>query len=597
MGAVLALTAALASQPASAGTSGAAGNDTNAVPSVPAAATDCPQCPKVPVCAGQPGACGKQPRVIRYSYPSGDLTVEGGGRPGARLKPDDPIAVRVCCVNPYRHAVNVKIDQTTFEELYKPPSQVTSGLLPSEQPAADKNKTTQTKAERAAKNLARPAAHEAVPPAPPDLPTMLKDFNDDADRLVRIDEFATSQRVRVLQIEDPAKLKAASAAAAFAAGNQAIDPDDPDAARKHQSCTSADCPPEALIQLRAELAAHLESDFADLTAVYEREKAADADRAKKVAQLESDAQSKLDLAGKIRTPRSLHQRLMREAADAQRKAATEKAKADAEKLVTPALDDLYAKAVKRHEAFAASRSQRDLQFASAMSAYANVRDQDFGCLLFGPVAATGDEVEITVETPLAGEAANFTLSPEAAPAAAGAGAGSKKPEANKVAAVSQPALIIPVIGSHRPSFSTGIFFTGLVNPTFFKDKDNKARQNNTDRFVPALGAMVHTPLFFPCPPEISFQLSLGVALKDSTPLYLLGPSVIVGRRQRTVITAAIAGGQVNRLSGLKLGDPVTDAQPKTEKVFRYGFLLGLTYNFGPTTPTPSPPSAAKGSGK
>src|SRR5258708_20530531 len=81
--------------------------------------------------------------------------------------------------------------------------------------------------------------------------------------------------------------------------------------------------------------------------------------------------------------------------------------------------------------------RRDLQFASAMSVYHSVLDPAFGCLLFGPVAATGDEVEITGETPLAPEAANFRLSPEPAKSAAG-GAASMKPAPAKGAA-HQPA--------------------------------------------------------------------------------------------------------------------------------------------------------------
>jgi hypothetical protein len=525
----------------------------------PEAPGGCPRCKQAPVCDPAIAGC-REPRIIRYSYPSGALTVEGdGGRPDARLRPDEPVAVRVCCVNPYRHTVNVKIDQTTFDELYKTPSQVTNNLLPQDA----KDKTKQTSAANAAKTTvdsAKAKVDAAAKPKPGKaadakmkqavasaqaemveaealaaLVIKLTDFNEDADQLVRVDELVASQRVRVLQIDDPTVLRTASVNAAIATAKAAVDPDHPTPAR----CSDKECSPEALILVRAELAEHIEADFTELATAYQ--------------------------------------------------------KAKKNKLVPVTVDvaELYAKAEKRHEALGSSRAQRDLQFASAMSVYANVLDPDFGCVLFGPVAATGDEVEITVETPLAAEAANFTLAPEAEKTASSGGAGSKKPTPAKVAA-SQPALIIPVIGSHRPSFSTGIFFTSLVNPTFFKDKANLARENSTDRFTPALGAMVHTPLFFPCP-EASIQLSLGVALKDSNPLYLLGPSVVIGRRQRTVITAAIAGGQVNRLSGLNLGDTVTDAQPKTEKVFRYGFLLGLTYNFGPATQTST--SSSKSSSK
>jgi hypothetical protein len=573
---VLAFAILLAPAPASA-------DSGNGPPPAPATPGACPQCSQAPACSGPPSACRQLPRIIRYSYPSGALTVEGtSDRPDRKLRPDEPLAVRVCCINPYRHAVNVKIDQQTFEELYKAPSEVTSQLQPGAQP-------TKKPAPAPKPPSGTPAAAEQakplVKPAPPPLQAQLDDLNVDFDRLLFLEELVPAQRARILQIDDPGRLSTVSKEAVFATAQAVLDPDN----LKLRPCSNGVCSPEAMIQLRAELTEDIEGDFADLTAAYKKAKAADDDRAKKVAEKEKAAEQAQLLAD--HAWRGNRARLIKQADDARKAAAAERAKAEAVKEVTVKIAEDYAKAEKRHEALGASRSQRDLQFASMISVYANLLEPDFGCLLFGPVAATGDEVDITVETPLAPEAANFTLSPEPAKSAGG-GAGSKKAAPAKATA-SQVALIIPVVGRHRPSFSTGIFFSSLVNPTFFKDKNGNTAMNQKDTFTPALGAMVHTPLFSLCCPDASIQLSLGVALKDSVPIYALGPSVIIGRRQRTVITAAIAGGQVNRLSGSdRPGQPVQDTQPKTDKVFRYGFLLGLTYNFG-STPQSSASSSSK----
>jgi hypothetical protein len=610
----------------------------------------CSECKQPPACSGSKADCRKLPRVILYSYPSGELSVEGSTkRPDARLRPDEPVAVKVCCINPYRHTVNVKIDQTTFDELYKTPSDVTSGLQPSSKastkptkpqtPVAEanlvtaqgvtkqaqktlesartsldsaneilasqvqarklspkgtkKNQAVQPRAEANARALvtkakAKVADAEAAmdqaqalmqAAAQEVLPAEIKDFNDDIDRLLLVDEFPASQRARVLQIDDVDSLYSQSLRAAFMTASAAIDPDDPHGG---VDCHEDVCDPEALMQLRARLAEDIEADFAELTDGIQKAKAADANRAKDVAKAQKDADDAQLLADHCKGSRSELARLRGEADKARQKAAKAKADAEAAKLVTDQVTAEFAKAEKRHEALGTSKAARDLQFASAMSVYQNVLDDDFGCLLFGPVASTGDQVEITVETPLAPEAANFTLSPEPAKSASG-GAGSKKATGAKPPA-SQAALIIPVLGRHRPSFSTGIFFTGLVNPTFFKDKDGKAAMNQKDKFTPALGAMVHTPLvYWHKYTDFSLHLRLGVALRDGNPIYALGPSLIIGRRQRTVLTAAVAGGQVNQLSGSdRLGQPVVDTQPKTDKVFRYGLLVGITYNFGAT---------------
>jgi hypothetical protein len=494
----------------------------------------CASCRSQPPARSDPdSACPKRQRVIDYVYPSGSLSWENCSRPpDSPLAPNAPVSVRVCCINPYRHAVNVKIQQQTFEELYQAPSLITGNLLP----GTDKTQTKQAADEAKAPKPAGKGLAPTVAPQVVSLIDRLKDrldqFNEAADRLTRLDGFVADQRARVLQIDDPTELARQSAAAESTLVRELTAPDP-------SPCGTGNCSPEALIQFHAKLSDLVDSDFTALTSVYNEAKQA--------------------------------------------------------KVVTVDFAELYTKAEKRHEALVSSRQQRDVQFASAISVYANILAPDFGCLLFGPVAATGDEVDIVVDTPLKDEAANFTLTPAAAPSAAGSGAGTTKPAPN---ASVEPALVIPVVGRHAPSFSTGIFFTNLVNPTFVKGSDNTVHQNRKDLFAPALGAMVHTPLLFPSP-EVSIQLSLGVALKDSNPLYVLGPSVVLGRRQRTVITAGVAGTQVNRLTDLKVGDPVpaSQSQPGTAKVFRLGYFVGLTYNFGPATQsgqtTPSTPSAKK----
>jgi hypothetical protein len=553
--------------------------------------------------------CPKQPRVIRYNYPSGALTWEHcSQRADEKLDWNDPVAVRVCCVNPYRHTVSVKIQEQTFEELYQAPSLVSSDLLPGKASAAEKggNNTalasaaSEAKAVKGQVHFDSTTAEQAVTTAcdKKDLAQKLVVFGDKADRLGSMDEFVTDQRTRVLQIEDPRELVAQSRTAARE-GVKSVTapftdvPADVDCnLRPPQpvpfACATDRCKPEELIELRGLVATSAEDAFADLTATYNKDKAKDVALAGAATKAEGAAEAAKQVAqAAARTAAQKTARSLADAATAQANLARKTASQAT--TVTPDLADLYAKAQKRHDSLVSSKSQRDQQFASTMSVYANLLDADFGCVLFGPVASTGDEVDISIDTPLKDEAANFSLTPP--PAATGAG--TKKPVAT-AAAAPQVALVIPVVRRYAPSFSTGIAFSNLGDPTF-SVKSGIVVRNAPDQFVPALGAMINTPIFFPSP-DLTFQLSLGVALKNSNPLYVLGPSIVIGRRQRTVITAGIAGAQVTELNGLKVGDPFNGTTVPTEKTFRLGWFVGLSYNFGPTT-TSSSPSSKSTTGK
>jgi hypothetical protein len=503
-------------------------------------------------------ACGDthQPRVICFDYASGALTWEGCSthRPDFRLFWNDPVEVRVSRVNPYRHSVTVTIAEQTFQEIYTAPALVSSDLLPGKTSPSDKasgsaalaDSNTATKAEKEKQSTEHgqsSSSAEKATPAGDKCKTLLKllVFNSQADRLADFETFVADERARTLQIEDPTELTKQSQTAALAKATAATAKfTDLEAANSSSECPipvpssvspppskAEDITPEYLIDLRTRLAAAEETAFADLGTAY--------GTAKKSGGADAD------------------------------------------------LGELYAKAQKRHDSITSSQSQRDQQFASTMSVYANLLDPGFGCVLFGPVASTGDEVDVTLDTQLKAEAANFTLTPT--PTATGSGT-KKAPAAT--AAAAQVALVIPVIRHYAPSFSTGIVFTNLVDPTFSVTSSGTVVKKKPDQFLPALGAMINTPLAFPSP-DLTIQWSLGVALKNSNPLYVTGPSVIIGRRQRTVVTAGLAGSQVTEVSG-----PVSGSTVPTQKAFRLGWFVGLSYNFGPTSTsapaatTPSP---------
>jgi hypothetical protein len=234
--------------------------------------------------------------------------------------------------------------------------------------------------------------------------------------------------------------------------------------------------------------------------------------------------------------------------------------------LNPSPDDplfkMFKEAESLHDKIKSDRDVREKSFEALLDVYSKILDVKFGQSTTVPVVATGDAIEVRFD--------NCPTADAVKPANAG----------TCDASTATPILIIPVVGQRSPSFSTGIFFTGLDNPSYFKATDGTVQANAEDRFSPVLGALIHTPLVFFRNSYFSAPLSFGVALKDNNPVYLLGMSFIIGRSQRSVFTVGLSGGQVARLSGAALGQTINADQPPTTKVFRTRPMIGFTYNFG-----------------
>jgi len=451
---------------------------------------------------GEPAGCGKQPRVIVLDFKTTALSAAGCSSPDTPLAADQPVAFRIVGINPFRHAITIKINQVNFESLFKPPALISSQLLPKAE--SEGTKEMLANGEKSKQTI---LGFDAEGNPEDALWQKLTSFSKAADKLVRFDSLAAELRMWALLEDDLENLKKAVNDSAGRLCKESEPPCDPS--------------PEGLLRARDRIASEVENQF---NAVLK-----------------------------------------------------ERARLQGQKL-TKEVKEVFEVEKQRYKELLDTKAQRDQQFQKAIGLYAKILEPGFGTLSFGPVAATGDQVDIVADTSLSAEAAEIKLT------SAAGGQGGGEVEKKSATSSTDPLLVIPVLGRHRPSFSTGVFFTGLVSPTFFKDENKLAQRNETDRFTTALGAMVHTPVsYWFRYPDYSFHLSLGVALKDNNPIYVLGPSLIIGRRQRSVLTVGLAGGQVNRLSGIKLGGMVTGEQPSTVKVFRTNFFFALTYNFDSTS--------------
>jgi hypothetical protein len=491
--------------------------------------------------------CSNAPRVLSYDRATGVTRWENCDKDAnTLLHPGDSILVQVVNVNPFRRTVNISIQQTTYAELYEVPSVLNDNLI---KPTVE-DKTQAASAKQAGQ---KPNAAGAGQDPAHLLALSLDKFQTDYEKLATIDEFPSKLQHMILESDQPSVVVTSVLSLA-----QAMDPS---LAKKAPTET-------------------------DLTTIRDKQESlVDNDR----ASFEADA---LRVQGTL----------------------------------DPAIKVLLDSERQRFAAIGNTRAQRRQDYLAALAAYTQVTDPRFGIVRPNESQAIGetvDEISISVSLPLTAAAAKFDQqaatagSPPAAPETAGGtsltaagtapgrsdtgtamGAPAKAAKDKKIGDVSakvakastdssssdadQATLLIPVWARFRISFSTGAFFSGLTSPTFFKDAAGDARSGSADKFSTALGALVHTSLWAWNNSNVTFAWTLGVALKDSSPLYVLGPSFILGRRQRTVVSLGVAGGQVTRLSGISVGDPVTGDQVPTAKVFRYSFFFGLSYNFGPT---------------
>ncbi|PSR14022.1 MAG: hypothetical protein DA408_08330 [Bacteroidetes bacterium] len=151
-----------------------------------------------------------------------------------------------------------------------------------------------------------------------------------------------------------------------------------------------------------------------------------------------------------------------------------------------------------------------------------------------------------------------------------------------------PPIAVKVFGGLQINASLGLSFGQFFErPETFYVRDSTIRSSEQDAFSPILTSFVH---FYP---QSRKETSVGGSFGVGIPLggsgggsldaitFFLGPSLIMGRQQRFVLSAGLIGGKVDQLtSGYQVGDPF-DFQPdllQTEAVYKLGYAVGLSFN-------------------
>lgn len=158
--------------------------------------------------------------------------------------------------------------------------------------------------------------------------------------------------------------------------------------------------------------------------------------------------------------------------------------------------------------------------------------------------------------------------------------------ASNVPAIQVAPLEIPVAGSFKVNASIGVSFGQFFDrPQSYFIRDQRIRAEDNDSFYPVISSFFH---FYG---QSKGNTSLGGAFGIGLPItgdnagqsasFFLGPSLIIGRSERLVLSGGLMGSQVERLAqGYEVGDLfVSDANlAPTKNVYEMGYFLGLSFN-------------------
>lgn len=143
-----------------------------------------------------------------------------------------------------------------------------------------------------------------------------------------------------------------------------------------------------------------------------------------------------------------------------------------------------------------------------------------------------------------------------------------------------------VYGGLHINASLGVSFAQFFDrPQGYFVRDGVISSNKKDAFTPLLTSFVHFYRQGRGAASFGGSFGLGIPLGGSGGLesvtFFLGPSLVLGRGERIVLSGGLMGGKIEQLGqGYAVGDTF-DPDPallQTEQVYRLGYFVGLSFN-------------------
>lgn len=146
---------------------------------------------------------------------------------------------------------------------------------------------------------------------------------------------------------------------------------------------------------------------------------------------------------------------------------------------------------------------------------------------------------------------------------------------------------VPVYGGMKINVSVGLSFGQFFEqPQSYFLQDTIIGSEDGDSFVPVITSFFH---FYPQSAgnvSIGGNFGVGIPLANSengqSLSFFVGPSLIIGRSQRVVLSTGVMGGKTQRLSqGLEVGDELLPfSVVPTKSAYQLGYFLGVSFNLG-----------------
>jgi hypothetical protein len=145
---------------------------------------------------------------------------------------------------------------------------------------------------------------------------------------------------------------------------------------------------------------------------------------------------------------------------------------------------------------------------------------------------------------------------------------------------------LSVYGDLRINASLGVGFGQFfTRPQNYYVRDTFIRSTDKDAFTPFLTSFVHFYRQSKGSASLGGSFGVGIPLGGKNGLenisFFLGPSLVLGRGERIVLSAGLMGGKVDQLTnGDAIGDRFTEDSSKltTESQYQLGMFVGISFN-------------------
>jgi hypothetical protein len=141
-------------------------------------------------------------------------------------------------------------------------------------------------------------------------------------------------------------------------------------------------------------------------------------------------------------------------------------------------------------------------------------------------------------------------------------------------------ITVPIYGGWKINMSQGLGF--VINPnksTDFSLKDSTIIGSANGRFNPSLFTFIHAHRRSASSFSYGLSVGIGYGFANQDLQFAFGPSFIIGKQKRLIVTGGVAAYKTNKLkAGYKEGDKIKLTDVPKEQSYDLGLFFGVSFN-------------------